>query len=348
MRIKNILIIGSSARGALENFYTQGLEKLGVAVETYSTTDQYYALLNKRLFNRVVNKLSSDHLYRPINEQLLQYLDKHRYDVILVFKGMELFPETIRQLKDHAVLTANYNPDHPFTFYAPGSGNKHITNSLVHYDVHFSYAKKITQQLQESYHKPAYCIPFGYNSNLPIPARSEQKSRYTDRVLFIGAYDKERARYLNKLKSDQLDIYGESKWKTRNLFRPYVRKVYRNRALYGNDYTEAVTSSMGILNLIRLQNLKEDSHNMRTFEVPGYGGLLITQRTTEQCEYFEENKEAIFFDSVAELKEKLAYLAAHSTEVQAMKQAAYHRSVSCGYSYDERSKQLLQCLEQHV
>ena len=346
MTIKSVLILGSSAPGALENFYTRGFEKCGIAVETYSTTDQYYALLNKGISNRILNKVSPDSLYRPINDGLIRYIANKQFDVILVFKGMELFPETIVQLKQHAVLTANYNPDHPFTFYAPGSGNRHIVNSITHYDVHFSYARKITEQLQKNYHKPAYCIPFGYNGNLPVPAQNDN-SRYSDRVLFIGAFDRERARYLNELQSGQVDIYGESKWRSRNLFRPYLRKAYRNQALYGNNYAEAITSSLGILNLLRMQNRLEDSHNMRSFEVPGYRGLLVTQRTTEQCEYFEENKEAVFFDSVGELKEKLAYLAAHPSQVRSMKQAAYNRSVSGHYSYDHRSKQLLHCLQHH-
>lgn len=346
MTIKNMLILGSTAAGALENFYVEGLRKCGIAVETYSTTDQYFSLLNRGLFNRVLNKFSPDSLFRPINKNLLSYLNKRSYDVILVFKGMELFPETIRQLKQHAVLTANYNPDHPFTFYAPGSGNQHIADSIVHYDVHFSYARKITEQLQQRFHTTAYCIPFGYNSNLAVPAANEG-SKHAGRVLFIGAFDQERARYLDKLKSSLVDIYGEPKWRTRNLARPYLRKAYQNKALYGTDYAEAITSSLGILNLIRQQNRLEDSHNMRTFEVPGYGGLLVTQRTTEQCAYFEENKEAVFFDSVGELHEKLDYLAAHPAEVRAMKQAARNRSVSGGYSYDDRSRQLLQCLQHH-
>ena len=84
---------------------------------------------------------------------------------------------------------------------------------------------------------------------------------------------------------------------------------------------------------------------MRTFEVPGYGGLLVAHRTAGQLEYFDEDKEAVYFGSPEELNEKLKYLAAHPAAVASMKRAAYNRSIKADYSYDHRSRQLLHCLE---
>lgn len=337
-------MLGTFNQGAIENFYKHGFEKCGITVETCGIADQYYSVLNKSILNKVINKISSDFFYKRINEGLLRFLNKKRYDVILVFKGMELFPETVRQLKEHASLIANYNADHPFLFFAPGSGNQHVLNSIPHYDVHFSYAQKITRQLQSRFHKQAYCIPFGYNSNMQA-STANASAKYINRFLFIGAFDQERAQYLNRLQSNNIDIYGDAKWRSRNILRPYSKNAYRNRALYGNEYAEAITSSSGILNLLRKQNIIEDSHNMRSFEVPGYGGLLVSQRTGEQQEFFEENKEAAFFETADELREKMAYLIKNEAVVRSIKKAAYQRSVRANYSYDQRSKQLLQRLQ---
>ena len=346
MGIKSILIIGSFVSGALENFYQHGFEKEGISVDKFNSFDRYIAYLRKRITNRVINKLSADFFYQKVNEELHSFLGKKRYDVILVFKGMELFSDTVQQLKAHAMLVANYNPDHPYIFYAPGSGNQHVVNSIAHYDVHFSYAKKIVQQLQNKFNKQAYCIPFGYDERVHIK-RDAAGSSFAGRILFIGAYDEERADYLNRLQCDILDIYGEAKWSSRNILRPLVRRAYRNKSLYGDDYTEAIATALGIINLVRKQNMLEDSHNMRTFEVPGYGGLLVSQRTGEQTEYFKEDVEAVFFDTADELREKLTYLAAHPAVAEKIKQAAYNRSVLSGYSYHQRSKQLLGCLLNH-
>jgi spore maturation protein CgeB len=346
MKIKRILMLGAFSPGSLENYYKTGFEKHDVAIETFGLADKFYAILNRSIVNKVINKLSPDFYYSQINEALLRFIEKKRYDVILVFKGMELFPDTVKQLKKHAEIIANYNPDHPFVFFFPGSGNNHVLKSIPYYDVHFSYARNIVKKLQKDFNKPAYCVPFGYDSNVALPYNDSQ-SAYAGRILFIGAYDKLRAKYLNKLKSSWLDIYGDDKWGSRSVLSQYLRKAYRNKSLYGNDYSSAVASSVGILNILRKQNLVEDSHNMRTFEVPGYGGVLIAERTSEQMEYFEENNEAIFFSSAEELGDKMEFLATHPDTAESIKQAAYQKSISAGYSYDHRSSQLLQCLQNH-
>ncbi len=347
MVIKNLLILGAGDPGALENFFRAGLEKCGVKVETYIIADQYYAALKKSIFNKVLNKLSPDFFYRDINDKLIFFLAKKKFDVILVFKGMELFPATVEKLKDHAILLANYNADHPFVFYKPGSGNNHVLNSIAYYDVYFSYTKSIVSQLKNNFNKQSYCVPFGYNNNLAVtaPAGISLGVEYVNRFLFVGAFDSERQRYLDELHSSMLDIYGDSKWKSRNLLHQYLQKAYRNKLLYGLDYINAVKSSLGMINLLRKQNLEEDSHNMRTFEVPGYGGLLLSQRTSEQMEFFEEDKEAVFFNTIDELRDKMRYLSRNHSVVSSIKQAAEKKSILAKYNYDERSKLLLNFLQ---
>ncbi|MEJ7768325.1 MAG: glycosyltransferase [Chitinophagaceae bacterium] len=344
MIVKNLLILGAGNNGAIEKFYSAGLEKCGISVQTYIIADQYYAAINKNIINKVLNKISADIFYKGINDRLLVFLKNKTFDVILVFKGMELFPGTVEHLHNHATVVANYNGDHPFTYYFPGSGNKNVLNSIKHFDVHFSYAGSIVEQLKQKFRVSAFCVPFGYNSNsatsLPIV-----DSVYNDRFLFIGAYDHERAVYLNQLKSDHLDIYGENKWRTRNYLKPYLIRAYKNRPLYGKDYVIAIRNATGIINLLRKQNVNEGSHNMRTFEVPGYGGLLVSERTHEQLSFFEDGKEAIFFDSIHELGEKLLYLSKNLHVVQSIKRAAFKRCLQSDYSYDNRSRQLIHLIE---
>lgn len=345
MVIKNVLILGAGSLGAIEHFYKDGFEKCGIVVYTYIIADQYYAAINKSIFHKVANKISADIFYKSINDKLKAFMAQRKFDIILVFKGMELFPETVMQLKEHAQILANYNADHPFTFYFPGSGNKNVRNSIIHYDVHFSYSGGIVDQLRSKFKVRAYCIPFGYNSNIKAASLTGDFNKYKSKFLFIGAYDIERAVYLNRLQNDSLDIYGDSKWRTRSFLRPHLKSAYKNKPLYGSEYVDAIPKAIGILNLLRKQNLNENSHNMRTFEVPGYGGVLISQRTSEQLDFFDDGKEAIFFESVDELKDRFAYLLRKPSVVESIKKAAISRSIRSGYSYNSRSQQLLKCLE---
>jgi spore maturation protein CgeB len=338
--IKKMIIIGSFTGGAIENIYKRGVEKCGVLVDIYASADQYFPVVGRNTVNRILNKLSPDIFFKGINKRLLDFMAGRKYDTILVFKGMELYEATIRQLKKHTDLLVNYNCDHPFIFYSPGAGNSNVLNSIKEYDVHISYSRKITEQLKNDFNKQAFCIPFGYDSDITGSGTGVTKL-YADRFLFIGAHDRQRTAFLEELYYPDLDIYGDAKWKTRNLSKPYILQAYKQRSLYGSDYTDAVAASSGIINLLRDQNIREDSHNMRTFEVPGYGGLLISQRTTEQLSFFEEDKEAVYFDNIDELRDKMKFLQQNPAVAAGIKKAGYEKSRRCKYDYNERSRQLL-------
>lgn len=347
MKKVTILILGSFGKGSIENYYKRGFEKAGMSVDTYGSSEEFYKALGANTFNKVLNKISPKFIYNGINKRLLSFINGKKYNVILVFKGMELYEETVLQLKQHADLLTNYNCDHPFVFYSPGSGNSNVKNSIKVYDIHFSYSRNIVRQLQQQFNKEAYFIPFGYDNEMQVFSAS-YNNPYKNRFLFIGAYDKYRGDWLADLALPDLDIYGDTKWRTRNLSRPFLLQAYRQKALYDNDYIEAVNNSSGVINLLRDQNVQEQSHNMRTFEVPGYGGVLISQRTSEQMEFFDDNKEAIFFDSKDELLDKIDFLRRNPSVTENIKQAAHFRSQRCNYSYDARSVELLSCLTPYL
>ncbi len=341
--LKEILVVGNFNTDSLESFYVQGFRKCGVTVHTYEIVNPLYEALNRQLINKFIFKVKPDLFYRDINHSLLRFLYKKHFDVILVGKGMELFPDTVAQLKSYCKILCNYNADHPFSFYLPGSGNRNVEKSIPFYDVHFSYSRSIVEQLKSKFKKQAYCIPFGFDATRSV-TKQPPSGEFSGKFLFIAAYDRHRARYLNRLQVDNFCIYGNTKWASRTQLQPSVRKAYRGRPLYKDEYITAIASAAGILNLLRQQNILEQSHNMRTFEVPGYGGLLLSQRTTEQTDYFEEDKEAVFFDTPDELEDKINFLDKNKYLVEKIKQAAYIRSVKDNYSYDERSRQLLNCL----
>jgi spore maturation protein CgeB len=59
------------------------------------------------------------------------------------------------------------------------------------------------------------------------------------------------------------------------------------------------------LNILRKQN--RTSHNMKTFEIPGMGGLMLTERSYEQNNFFPENKSSLMYTGLKELKKKILY-----------------------------------------
>ncbi|MBC7850503.1 MAG: glycosyltransferase [Chitinophagaceae bacterium] len=333
----NVLVLGAFGKGALENFYVDGFYRQGIVVDKFDITKDYYDRISRTTIDKILNKVRPAIYFRPINLAILDHVRDKNYDVILIFKGLTIFPDTVRQLKRHAKLLCCYNPDHPFQFYSPGSGNKNISDSIELYDVYINYSQKVTAQLKNQFRVEAATIPFGYDDR---EIEVYENDPLGEKVLFAGAFDEDRAKFLAQLPGSTLAIYGDEKWRTRTNAYPELSRNYAGRSLYGDEYKTSIGNSLAVLNIMRKQNLIEGSHNMRTFEVPGYAGVMLSQRTEEQSYFFEEDREAIYFDTIEELKDKITFLRNNPSAVRAIKQAAHRRSTSSGYTYYDRSKEM--------
>ncbi len=343
LRIK-ILVLGSFGIGALENYYVEGFEESGHLVNKFDINESYNELISRSLINKVVNFIIPSILIQDINHRLSLYVKEKFFDLILIFKGSTLFPATVTYLKTKTKLIGNYNPDHPFVYYTRGSGNSFVKNSIPLYDLHFSYSQNIVDKLKNTFGVEAFFIPFGYRSLLALNNFNSVK---LNSFLFVGAYDRERARVLSSVYAKDLIIYGDNKWntKTRNTD---IQSSFRNMKLYGEELKIKTEGSLGVINILRQQNLSEESHNMRTFEVPACGGVLISAYTSEQAKFFEPNKEALYYKSEEELKDIMEKIRIDHKFSSQIKRNAFLRCEREDYSYRKRAKTLISIVTQYL
>lgn len=334
---RSILIVGNFGIGALEHQYVKHLKKLNWQVHTFDIQTPVQKLKNKNLFSRAAYKIAENTFYSIVNRQLLSFTKTISPLVVLVFKGMEIFPETLSEIKTHTKLLCNYNPDHPFDFHSKGSGNKNVKEAINLYDYYGTYSQKIAQALYKRYQINAFVLPFGYDADICLPKKIGTINKFG----FIGAFDHDRLKWLRQLANFPIEVYGEKKWLSKASTFANTSLVIKGEPLFNENYAAYCTESWGIFNFLRPQNLTEQSHNMRTFEVPGFGGLLIANRTEEQSTFFEEDKEAIYFQDIYELKEKLGFLLKHPEKVVKIKQKAYQRVTDAKYSYQHRTSHLM-------
>lgn len=340
------MIIGAFDPAALECKYTKAFDKLGVSYDCFDAVTPYYQAIQHSLFTKLRYRLDPNSIYRPINTSLLASLRQKKYDAIIVFKGMALLPETIEALRQHGSLLICYNPDHPFQYFSSGSGNRNVRESINKYDLYCTFSQRIAASLQEQFAVASAVIPFGYDDQL-IP-QAGNRIDLKGRFLFAGAYDSNRAAQMEQLIVNDVALFGDSKWATRTRPGSKARNAFTGNSLVGQDYADAIAAADGMFNFLREQNIVEGSHNMRTFEVPGYGGVLISNRTEEQQSFFEENSEAIFFSNIEELNDKLRFLKRNPDMIPAIKQRARERSLRSGYSYLERAASWLGIIRHYL
>src|SRR5262249_51723172 len=111
------------------------------------------------------------------------------------------------------------------------------------------------------------------------------------RACFLGNPDHNRRRGIMSLVEAGIavDVYGES-WG--RLLKPLPLLRINPRVL-GEEMLRTLRRYRVQLNFFRPHNA--ESHNMRTFEVPACGGIMLAEDSGEHRAFFESGKEAFFF-----------------------------------------------------
>lgn len=332
-----ILLIGSFRQIALERIYAYNLRLLGHEVIELETFMGFHDG-TETITGKIWHKLTLPLIRQRINKIIIQAYLKAKPDIVLIFKGEDITSESLEILKLEKAILVNFNPDHPLFFEKENEASNNIRQNVAKYDLYLTYSESIARQLRTR-NIYSQSIPFGYDDRLIKALKSNCACR--NAYLFVGAWDRERANWLSMLPRDiDLEIYGNQDWSIRSRAGNAIDDHFQNKYLLTDKYAGMVATSKGVINLLRPQNFREQSHNMRTFEVPGYGGVLLAQRTEEQMACFVEDEEAVFFDTQEELNDKLVFLNDRPELIKRIKVKARERSVKSGYSYHSRTVKL--------
>ncbi|HEY8894491.1 MAG TPA: glycosyltransferase [Niastella sp.] len=330
-----LLIAGSGEVWSLEKHYLKYLKEAGVEVQLLPVQSIFYKYYNHSIVNKILYKLGLSRIDRVIANQLQQVVSNWKPDVMWVFKGMELSPDTLKQVKAQGIKLVNYNPDNPFIFSGRGSGNKNITNSIALYDLHFSYDTGTAEKIQQDYNIPCKILPFGFELSEELYTACTQQEEIK-KVCFVGNPDSQRGQFLNQLsEAIPVEVYGEG-WSE------FVdsSKITVHAAVYGDEFWKTLYRYRVQLNLMRVHN--PTSHNMRSFEVPGVGGIGLFPHTPDHATYFEEGKEIFLYRNINECIQCCKALLGMTAEEESnIRRAARLKSIQAGYSYRDRTLQAL-------
>lgn len=249
---------------------------------------------------------------------------------------MEITPDTLQWLSFKGIKIISFNPDNPFVFTGLGSGNENVTKSIGLYDLHLTYNTAVLKKLKNDYKIHVEYLPFGFELD-DASYQQATKEDEINKVCFLGNPDKDRAVFIEGLAANgiQIDIYGND-WKK------FVsnKNIALFKPIYGDDFWKVLRKYRVQLNLMRIHN--PDSHNMRTFEVPGVGGIMVAPDTEEHRNYFVADKEIFLFTDLASCINKIKYLLnLNKKEADSIRDNARTKSLTAGYTYKDRSKQAL-------
>lgn len=338
-----ILLTGADSPYAIERFYSRHLINLGLNLKCFYAQNTFLDYYHNKLFNKLLFRLGFSSIINDINDNLKSEINIFNPDVLFVFKGMEVTPDVLKWTKSKGIYLVNYNPDNPFVFSGRGSGNANITQSIYLYDLHFTYNRSVQRQLLTTNHTKVVYLPFAYEHDASRFDICQQEKEVLN-TCFVGNPDKDRISFIKKL-ADMgvaLHVYGHGWHKAVK-----HRNIVTYEAIYGLDLWKTLRKYRVQLNMMRVHNLQ--SHNMRTFEIPGIGGIQLAPDTPEHQEFFTPDKEIFLYNSVQDAASQINKILQFSeTQANLIRQQAHKAVISGKHTYAERAMEVKIALEELI
>jgi hypothetical protein len=148
-----------------------------------------------------------------------------------------------------------------------------------------------------------------------------------------------RLRYLEELSNRfDIDLFGPGKEnipKTSPLFNKW------NPPVWGNDLFRLFANSKMSIN-IHGDNSLNEAANVRLLETTGCGSLLLTEKTPNLNEYFDDD-EIVAYESLQDLIEKITFYKNNQEQAKRIAEAGQAKTIS-SHTYDNRVSEITETL----
>ncbi|MGC8593928.1 MAG: CgeB family protein [Nitrososphaeria archaeon] len=280
-----ITLIGSLGKYNAEDLYIRAFNALGHDI---TFINQYEGVNRGTLTRLLVTRVSSMRFILK-HFKVNKIKDLGNPDLVLVFKGELLNESLLKVLNEYNSYL--FFPD-TFRF------KLLLKNRLQHFK-----GVIVTTPFTDYYKKMgARKVVYTNWACDPEVHRPLKTDKMYD-VSFIGTFYPNRWRLLRKVKPST-HVFGNF-W--------FLKVGIHHPAVYGEDYIKTINQSKININIHHPADLLALSPNMRTFEVAGTGGFLITEYMPGIKELF---KKIETYSSAKELNEKIAYYLQNEKERQ--------------------------------
>lgn len=224
-----------------------------------------------------------------------------RLDVVWVDKGRWLWAECLDEIKRATgAVAVHYTPDPAFTVHV----SRHFMACLPLYDLCITTKRYELEAYRRHNARETLFALQGVDDRFErVQACGRLDGRTID-LMFIGHEEPHYVSVLNvaRTATASLRVHGPG-WP--RLARQAAWKGIVGEPVWGEDYAHALAQARVGLGL--LSKMYPDAFTTRSFEIPAAGAMLLAERTVEHQELFDEDREAVFFGSSEEMRDKLGY-----------------------------------------
>jgi len=341
---RTILILGGSSKiGRFERLMGDALTKLGLYVK-YLCYEDYLGdkasnirrLLSSNIGYRIIR---NNNIVKKINKIIRDYCLKLNPDIILIVKGEFLYEDTVRQIrKNCSSIILYYNTDDP------RYSMKYRTGDIMDF-IQRVFAEKILENVDIIFTPSPVCVSLyrkaGYRAfELPFACSPEVHkaptvTRKLPLMVFAGTLWPRRLLIIRKIIGKvPLIVYTSSK-----TYGTIPQKIVKP-GVWGRKYALINTIFRISLNIHLTSDINWKA-NMRLFEVPCAGGILLTDNEKIARRYFNINSEIFCWENSKDLIEKAVWLLSlPEDDVLKISTKAQTRALR-EHTYENRAKTLL-------
>jgi len=336
-----LLIVGNAGGTNLGESFLRAAGSLGIDSELVDSKAAMDAPPWLRRFNWWVRGRRPTRL-RRFGDDLVATVDRCRPEWILTTGMAPCTEQALVAIGRMGVERINFLSDDPFN---PIHRASWFLKAVRHYDHIFSPRRaNIPDLIALGCGRVSY-LPFGYEERLqyPEPLTDAEAEQLGSDVLFVGGADRDRLPFVASLVATGLRValygdYWERFPETRLHSRGHVDPAILRKA------TRAARVAIC---LVRRAN--RDGHVMRSFEIPAIGTCMLAEDTPEHHEIFGEDGAAVlYFQSRAQMIEKLRWLLAHEDERQRLAAAAHRLILGGRHTYRDRLVAILRLDEREM
>lgn len=340
-----ILALGPLWRGSNAGGLFRALSREGCLIEV---VDEFYhiSLQTKRKLTKILERLIRPMQLDEFNDAIRKKVDVFKPEILLVYKGTFVYPETILYAKQKNCKLVLFYPDVSMT-----SHGDNIPKSIPHYDLIFTTKTfGITDMVNKYGVKNVFFIPHGYDPEIhrPLPVDSEYAPVFGCDASFIGTWSLKKEQWLAHLKEHMpglnLKIWGDRWEKTTS---QSLKTSIQHKVVTGDLYAIAIQYSkinLGILSEQVTGASSGDFITSRTFHIPGAAGFMLHERNEESVLYYKEDVECAFFDGPEELVKKVSYYLNNDAARENIRIAGNKRAVA-DHSLDARARVIISQLK---
>jgi hypothetical protein len=345
-----VLVVGDWLAEIYEESFYKAFQQHGCEVSKFSWIQyfKYYQYADRfdvkdnrllSLYYRAQNRFSFGPALIRINNDLVNKVEKGRYDLIFIYRGIHVFPSSIKKMKLTGAKIFGYNNDDPFSLYYPRYFWRHFLRGVKHYDHIFSYRKKNIEDYKSIGFDKSSILRSYYlkDKNFPLCNVDE---RYISDVVFVGHYESDGRDkiILYLLRSGvEIKLYGTG-WENSPLYSELLEIAGPILPVY-EKYNEVLNGAK--IALVFFSKLNRDTYTRRVFEIPAAKTVMLSEYTEDMASLYEREQEIFFFNNKEQCLEIINSLLSNPKMIDKVAQQAYHRLMSDGHEVYDRISQVL-------